>query len=100
MEIKRGWAADYGKVRFDVLVEEVDLLRMLAVRGVEDPVALAARMTTGDVEQIMDAEAEAFVHLSLAKQEPAQQEQHLTKVKERRAARNLLLDKYAPKSAG
>jgi len=75
-------------------------LRMLAARGVDDPVALAAKMTTGDVEQIMDAEAEAFVHLSLAKQEPGQQEQHLAKAKERRAARNALLDKYVPRPAG
>jgi hypothetical protein len=99
MEIKRGWATDWGKVRFDVLVEEVDLLRMLAARGDEGPEATRLCMTTGDVMQIMDAEAQAFVHLSLAKQEPAQREQHMTKIAEYRAERDRLLDKYAPRKS-
>jgi hypothetical protein len=99
MEIKDGWATDWGKVRFDVLVEETDLLRMLAARGVEDPAACAARMTTGDVFGIMSAEAAAFRHVSLAKQEPAQRETHMTEVAKHRAERNRLLDKYAPKKS-
>lgn len=100
MEIKRGWATDFGKIRYDVLIEEVDLLRMLTARGCEDPEAVRRRMTTGDVAEIMDAEAQAFVSVSLAKQEPAQREQHMSKVAEYRAERNRLLDKYAPKKAG
>jgi hypothetical protein len=100
MEIKRGWATDFGKVRYDVLVEEVDLLRMLTARGVEDPQALCMTMRTADVAGIMDAEAMTFVHGSLAKQEPAQREKHEAKGAEYREERNRLLDKYAPKSAG
>jgi hypothetical protein len=100
MEVKDGWATDFGKVRWDVLVQEIDLHRMLIARGVEDPVALAARMTTGDVEEIMANEAAAFRHVSLAKQEPAQREAHMAKVVEYRGLRNGLLDKYAPKPAG
>jgi hypothetical protein len=100
MEIKDGWAHDFGKVRWDVLVQEVDLYRMLVARGVEDPAALALHMTTGDVEEIMSNEAAAFRHVSLAKQEPSQKEAHLAKVAEYRALRNGLLDKYAPKPAG
>lgn len=100
MEVKDGWATDFGKVRFDVLIQESDVARMLTARGVEDPASLMARMTTGDLFEIQSAEAAAFRHVSLAKQEPAQQEQHLTKVKEYRAERNRLLDKYAPKPAG
>jgi hypothetical protein len=97
MEVKDGWATDFGKVRFDVLIQEVDVARMLSARGAEDPAGILAQMSTGDVFEIMSAEAKAFVHVSLAKQEPGQREQHLAKVKEYRAARNQLLDKYAPK---
>jgi hypothetical protein len=94
MEIKRGWATDFGKVRFDVLIEEVDLLRMLAERGAADPVKTVADMPTRHVYLIMDAEAQAFVYHSLAKQEPAQGEQHMAKAAEYRAQRDALLDKY------
>jgi hypothetical protein len=100
MEVKDGWATDFGKVRFDVLIQEVDVARMLTARGVDDPVALMGKMSTGDVFEIMSSEAKAFVHVSLAKQEPGQREQHLAKVREYRAARNELLDKYAPKPGG
>lgn len=97
MEIKRGWATDFGKVRYDVLIEEVDLLRMLADRGDADPEATRLRMSTQDVMQVMDAEAQSFVHFSLSKHESAQAETHLGKVKEFRAERDRLLDTYAPR---
>lgn len=97
MKIKRGWATDFGKVRYDVEVDETDLLRMLADYGDEDPAATAARMSTQNVMQIMDAEAMSFVHFSLSKHEPAQAETHLGKVKEFRAERDALLDKYVPR---
>lgn len=100
MEVKDGWATDFGKIRFDVLIEEVDVMRMLVARGAEDPAAIMARMTTGDLFEIMSNEAAAFRHVSLAKQEPAQRESHMTKVAEYRAERNRLLGKYAPKPAG
>jgi hypothetical protein len=97
MKIKRGWATDFGKVRFDVEVDEYDLRRMLAARGIEDPEALSATMRTADVEAIMDAEAMTFVHMSLAKQEPGSKDAHEKKAAEYRAERNRVLDKYAPK---
>lgn len=99
MNVTRGWSTDYGKIKFSVMVEEADLLRMLAERGADDPVKLVAGMPTQHVYLIMDAEAQAFVHHSLSKQEPAQREQHLVKLNEFRAERDRLLDKYAPKKA-
>lgn len=97
MRVKRGWSTDFGKARYDVEVDETDLLRMLADYGDEDPASTAARMSTQSVMQIMDAEAMAFVHFSLSKHEPAQAEAHLAKVKEFRAERGRLLGTYVPR---
>lgn len=97
MDVKRGWNTEYGKRKFDVAVEEADLLRMLAERGALDPAQVAAGMLTQDVYLIMDAEAMAFVHHSLSRQEPEQAEKHLAKLKEHRGERDALLDKYVPR---
>jgi hypothetical protein len=94
MNVTRGWSTDYGKMKFSVMVEEADLLRMLAERGADDPVKTAADMPTRHVYLIMDAEAQVFVYHSLAKQEPGQQEQHMAKAAEHRTQRDALLDKY------
>jgi hypothetical protein len=94
MKVKRGWATDFGKIRFDVEVDETDLLRMLTEHGAADPRAVAARMDTFDVFRIMDAEAEAWASLSLSKQEPAQADVHRARVKAQRTERDRLLAKY------
>jgi len=96
MNIIRGWSVKYGDQKFSVMVEEVDLLRMLAERGAEDPGAVAAGITTQDVYLIMDAEAQAFTFHSLAKQEPAHAKDHYARCNEFLADRNRLLDKYVP----
>jgi hypothetical protein len=102
MEVNNGWSEDYGKVRFDVTAQEVDLLRMLAERGVEDPVAVASRMTTQDVYKALDNDGMAFVHHSRGMREPedsAARQGHMIKVREHRAERDLVLAKYAPPPA-
>lgn len=96
MEIKRGWATEYGKTRFDVLIEEVDLLRLLAGREVADPAAAASRMPVAHVYQVMDAEAQMFVSHSLARQEPARKAEHDAAYDYHRTARDRILDIYAP----
>jgi hypothetical protein len=94
MRVKRGWATDFGKVRFDVEVDETDLLGMLAEQGCDDPEATRKIMPGKHVYRIMNAEALTFVHHSLAKQEPAQAEEHMAKAGEHRAERDELLSKY------
>jgi hypothetical protein len=94
MRVKRGWATDFGKTRFDVEVDETDLLGMLAERGCDDPEAARKAMPGKHAYQIMNAEAMTFVHHSLAKQEAAQGAQHMAKAAEFIAERNALLDKY------
>ena len=97
MESTRSWAKDYGKRRYDVTVQEVDLHRMLAERGA-DP-AVADRMTTWDVQMVMDHEAMTFLHWSLSRESDEPADEHKAKAKSHRDARDLILDKYAPKSA-
>lgn len=97
MEIKRGWATDFGKIRFDVTVQEVDLLAMLAERGAKDPELVAEALRPYDRYRIMDAEAEAWVALSLSKQEAGNADArkvHLEKVKAMNAVRNKVIDSY------
>lgn len=100
MLIRRGWSLDYAKHKFDVEMDETDLLRMLASREVPDPVKLAAGMPTEDVYLALDADAMAFVHDTLRKDAPegSQDRQgHADKVKAYRANREAVLDKYAPR---
>jgi hypothetical protein len=100
MNVTRGWSTDFAKLKFSVMVEEADLLSMLAERGAEDPVAARADMPTKHAYLIMDAEAMSYVHHSLSKVDKEPTEEHLAKVKQYRAERDALLDKYVPKLAG
>jgi hypothetical protein len=102
MLIRRGWALEYAKHKFDVEMDETDLLRMLASREVPDPVKLAVGMSTEDVYQALDADAMAFVHDTLRKDAPEGSQawqDHAAKVKAYRADREAVLDKYAPRPA-
>jgi hypothetical protein len=96
MNVTRGWSTDFAKLKFSIMVEEADLLSMLAERGAEDPVAIRAKMRTQHVYLIMDAEAMAFVHHSLSKVDKEPTQEHLGKVQQYRAERDALLDKYVP----
>ena len=91
MRIKRGWAVDYGKTRFDVEVDEVDLLRMLTAHGCTTPGETAARMDTYVVFRIMDAEAQAYVAASLLQQEPGNAAEHRQAAAHHRKLRDDLL---------
>lgn len=95
MEIKRGWATDFGKIRFDVTIQETDLLTMLTERGAQDPELTAKSLKPYDKFRIMDAEAEAWVALSLSKHEAGNADArkvHLEKVKAMNALRNKIID--------
>lgn len=96
MESNRGWSKDFGKRRYDVTIQEVDLRRLLAEREV-DPVATAARMTAWDVQMVMDHQADAFMHWSMAKEPDEPTEAHQATAAAHLAACSRLLDKYAPR---
>jgi hypothetical protein len=103
MMVKRGWSLEYGKRKFDVGVDESDLLRMIAERTdsgpeAENPEKVAARMAQHHVFLAMDAEAQAWVSYSLAEQEPGQAEVHKATAAKHRAARNTIIDHYVVKA--
>jgi hypothetical protein len=100
MKIKRGWSTDYGKHRFDVEVEEADLLRILAELGASDPATVSAGMTAIDVYLAMDHEAQAFAHHSLAKTEPDDAAGHYEVAKRHLTERDTIIRKYVPAPAG
>jgi hypothetical protein len=95
MESTRSWAKDYGKRRYDATVQEVDIHRMLAERGADPEISM--RMTTWDVQMIMDHEASAFMYWSLGKEPDEPSETHRATAAAHLAARNKILDKYAPR---
>jgi hypothetical protein len=97
MNIQRGWSIEYGNLKCSIMIEEVDLLCMLAERGAEDPAKVRAGMLTRDAYLAMDAECQAFLHDTLRKKEPEDSQARrdlAAKVKEYRAERNRLLDSY------
>jgi hypothetical protein len=94
MKIKRGWSLDYGKFRFDVEVDETDLLRILAELGASDPAKVSASMTAIDVYLVMDHEAQAFTHHSLAKSEPDKSADHYAAATTHISQRNAVIAKY------
>lgn len=99
MRIKRGWSTDFGKTRFDIEVDETDLLEMLAEQGAEAPEAVRATMRRMDVFLTMDAEATAYEHAAVLSRTPAGSEEAkalTAKFKASRAERNRLIAKYLP----
>jgi hypothetical protein len=102
MRIKRGWSTDFGKTRFDIEVDETDLLEMLAEQGAENPEATRASMRRMDVFRVMDAEATAYEHAAVLSRTPegSEEARALTaNFKASRAERNLLIAKYLPRPA-
>lgn len=55
MEIRCGWATEYGSVKYDVSVHEADLTRILTAAGVS--AARHSEVTSEEAWAIMDAEA-------------------------------------------
>jgi hypothetical protein len=84
-------------MKFSVMVEEADLLHMLAERGADDPEKIRGGMLNRDVYRVMDAEAMVFVFDTLHKQAgegTSEREDAVTKGKAAFIKRNQLLDKY------
>jgi hypothetical protein len=100
MKIKRGWSLDYGKFRFDAEADETDLLRVLVELGAEDPAKVSAHMTAIDVYLVLDHEAQAFAHHSLAKAEPEKSDSHYAAATEHLAQRDAVIRKYVPEPGG
>lgn len=102
MLVRRGWASEYAKRKFDIeLNSGEDLGRILAeaMPGASSELVglVAARMTAGDIYRILDAEAMMFVHDTLAKFEPAAAEKHAASLRAARADRDTALARYLPK---
>jgi hypothetical protein len=103
MRIKRGWSTDFGKTRFDVEIDEDDLLRMLVEQGAEDPAAVRAAMRSMDAFRVMDAEAAAYEHMAVLSRTPEGSEEAAAltlKFRAHRGERNRLIAKYLPPPAG
>jgi hypothetical protein len=58
MHLVQGWNTEFGRVKFDVLLDESDLARLLAEAGL--PPEAASRMTTREVFQLLLVEGERF----------------------------------------
>ena len=58
MEIRFGWATDYGKQKFDVSVDETDLMRLLNDAGI--PPAHHNLVNEGECFKLLEATARAF----------------------------------------
>lgn len=102
MLIRRGWASEYAKRRFDIeLSSQEDLPRLVAEREPEATpeqcAQVVARMTLGDIYLALDAEAMMFVHHTLSEFEPAAAEKHQANMRIARAKRDQVLSKYLPR---
>jgi hypothetical protein len=96
MLIRRGWASEYAKRKFDIELDEADLVRILAVAGVADPAGVAATMNLGHVYEILDAEAMMFVSHTLSRFEPASKDTHMQAYAAYQARRDTVLAGYRP----
>ena len=70
------------------------LLRILAELGASDPAKVSASMTAIDVYLVMDHEAQAFTHHSLAKSEPDKSADHYAAATTHISQRNAVIAKY------
>jgi hypothetical protein len=91
MKVRRGWATDFGKIRFDVEIEEVDLVALLVMHGCTDPEGVRRRMDPYDAARIMDCEAQFYVAYSLSKQEPGNAKMHEAAAAAHKVARDKIL---------
>lgn len=95
MNVSRGTSTDFGHNKVSVLVEETDLLQMLAERGASDPAKVRASMKSRDVFLVMDEEAQAYLALAARTWTPAKSQEDAALVasyKEHRKNRNDLID--------
>ena len=55
MEVRAGWATDYGHIKYDVSTDEHDLARILTEAGVS--ATFQAKVTAEEAWAVLDAEA-------------------------------------------
>jgi hypothetical protein len=77
MMIKVGFNTDFGKDKFDVGLDEVDLARILAEAGIPPD----APLTELEAFQILHATGERFCAAKLAAVDPGAKEHHTLEVK-------------------
>ena len=103
MNVTRGIGTNYGENKVTVMVEESDLLQLLAERGADDPAKARAGMKQRDVFLVMDLEAQSYLALSARTWTPAGSQEEvalLAKYKEHRKNRNDLIDGYVKPEPG
>lgn len=64
MQVRSGWNSSYGREKFDVTFEEVDLARLLAEKGISPD--RSGELTPGEVFMLMSFEADLFAKRALA----------------------------------
>jgi glutathione S-transferase len=99
LELKTPTGAKW--LKGDVLVEEDDIMRLLAERGA-DPEALRLKITEQHAYQILRYDALFFNGYACAMEFPNGSEQrkaYMAEANDNKAKRDLILDKYAPKPA-
>jgi hypothetical protein len=97
MNVTRGISTDFGHNKVTVMVEETDLLQLLAERGADDPAKVRAGMKQRDAFLVMDLEAQAFLALAARTWTPEGSQEEaalLAQYKEHRKNRNDLIDGY------
>jgi hypothetical protein len=95
MNVTRGISTDFGHNKVTVMVEETDLLQVLAERGADDPAKVRAGMRQRDAFLVMDLEAQSFLALSARTWTPQGSQEDaalVTKYKALRKDRNELID--------
>jgi hypothetical protein len=65
MNITRGFNSEYGRYKFDVMIEEGDLARLLLENGIQ--VEKAPLLTCAEAYQIMVVEADILVNNATVK---------------------------------
>ena len=88
MFIKCGWNTDFGKEKFDVGLDEIDLARILAEAGIPPD----AQLTSLDAFQILHAEAERYCAAKRAQVVPSEAEGCKMEVKRLTGLRRAQLD--------
>jgi predicted peroxiredoxin len=99
MNVQRGVSTDFGRNKVSAMVEESDLLRMLAEAGADDPEKTSAAMISSDVLMAMDEELQSFtayLALSWTPRGSVEEGELKAGIKLHRGRRDRVLAKYVP----
>lgn len=91
MIVSNGWNTDYGKLKFNIDLDEGDLFTLLDEHGIEP----GAKLTVNEKFGILNNEGLAFAKFQLARVEPDMKDQLLREVERHKEARDLLLRRVA-----